>query len=754
MISADEALDRMMEQIKDQELKKSLKDIRDFAEDFWTADNVVSDFTDHGIKHSNRLIVYSYQILQSEENNKKLNEIETYLLLASIYLHDIGMQCYPEEKEIRDGVMECAKEIADKKIGPFNIIDLESKSAMQLNDDQKKFIREYHNLLTSAMILYSSNNTYPDLDSVCQTIPSDFRADLADICLYHSKYPIMECEESLSPPYGKKRLIATILRLADELDIGNNRVKDSDLKRLKKDPDNLFYFIKHSYTTVYIVNDEIRLLLTLDPEDADKYGHMLQTSIINYFCCKNKKLIKILNTNHYKIKIGDEDIRKKGDLQIKREIGRKKLSKDTIDRFKLLERKNKQRANFIYRFNIADFYRDVKDVLNNNSPYNILVIGDVMLDSFMYVTNAPYYQVATHEKLPKPGLFVLLTKENHLYQNLGLTSSERCSLGGTADLAAALLTIPNVHVDTIGVIGNDHEGNEIKELFQNLQNKTKKNDKTFSNFDPIVIDKYPTVVKQYYHCVTPGQGPSDITNYRFDREDPKFFDKKVNIKEINEYNTKLKTMLDTNKTNYNCIIINDHEKGMINKHIIDLVSQKYQGVPIFIDPKYNFNHFKELHIKTIIPNIKEASMGIQRIADISTEDIEERVSNSDLLDEDYNHLNNCLPNCDSFVIKSDQNGAMIYSKNENGYYRDHIYPYPIAIDESKVKSTIGCGDTFDAYFIISQLKNHSLQNSVKIANIAAGIKRKKELGEVVSPKEIDEELNIFKKKCPHECKND
>jgi len=236
------------------------------------------------------------------------------------------------------------------------------------------------------------------------------------------------------------------------------------------------------------------------------------------------------------------------------------------------------------------------------------------------------------------------------------------------------------------------------------------------------------------------------TSYRFDREDINIIGRKKE-----KYEETLKLSLNEIKNKYDCIIIKDHEKGMINKDIIDWVAQKYPYTEIFVDPKYNFGLYENLNIKAIIPNIKEASMGISKIADLSDSDIEMRAGKSDLFDDDYTFLNKCLPNCNSFVIKADKNGAILYNYNENDkdYYRDQIFSYPI--DKQEEKSNIGCGDVFDAYFIVSQLKGYTLQDSVKLANIAAGIKRKKELGEIVSPSEICDELNHFREKCMHDC---
>jgi len=738
MLSDDEKLEKMMEKLSPQQ-KDNLNKIRHAVEEIWKGDHIISDFTSHGIDHSMRIIGYSYDILSCNKNDE-LTQDETYLLLASIYLHDIGMQCYPPEPIFSDIINE-AKCIAEERNICFNCIDFKSESAMKLTDDEQKFIREYHSLLTAALINYSFKKTDYILHEACKGIQNNLRMDLTHICLYHSKYSIMDCEEYLTilEKEGRKKLIATILRLADEMDIGYNRINEDDYKILRKDPKNLIHWIKHKYTTVSLSDNEIHLKIVLNLEDAEKYGHIFQALIINKFCCKNKNLIKILNSYGYNIKMGDKEERKNGEPKIITGSSYEKISTEVLSEFKALERENRYISNCRYKYNVAGFNNKIeKGILNNSEPYKILIIGDVMLDSTMYMIDAPYDQVLTHDNLNM--VFVLLPKDEYLYKNLKIDCSDRRSLGGAAGIMTTLLEIPNVYVDMIGIIGNDRQGDEIQELFKDLQNKHHENNEACSNFHPIVIDEYPTVTKYYYHCVKYNQGPPLITRYRFDREDIELI-----YDNIEKYKESFNLVLNEICTNYDCIIIKDHQKGMINEYVIDWISQKYPNTPIFIDPKYNFDYYKKLNIKAIIPNIKEASMGIKEIANISEEEVKKRATESRLYDEDYDLLKECLPNCDSFIIKSDINGAIIYSDDNNYHDRDYIYPLPV--EESKLKSNVGCGDTFDAYFIIGQLKEYSLQTSIKLANIAAGIKRKKELGEVVSPQEVFDELNIFNKKC-------
>mgnify|MGYP000867896906 CR=1 FL=1 len=492
--------------------------------------------------------------------------------------------------------------------------------------------------------------------------------------------------------------------------------------------ENKFNFYLHGHEHqewVSVINEHIRIASGALYDDKqktgynfvrlfpyEKYGEVFLRTFSNDKWVPKLAGSKTDNEGRWKINLS---------MNFNKKNGYKKPTPDLVPNLNISNSKLSEKIN--------------KDFVHNEQELNILVLGDVMLDRTMYVTDAPYNQVSSHDDLHM--VSVLIT-EDTMINNLKITSSDRCSLGGVAGTIATLLEIPKVHVDMVGIIGKDVEGKKIDELFNNLNNTT------HSEFHKVIIDEYPTITKYYYHHVnrqTTGKRVSAI--YRYDREDKKFI--KEHIEEYEDYFrlklNDIERIAKKNNRKYDCIFINDYEKGMLNNHSIkwiEKIQDKYPETPIFVDPKYNFELYSYVRIKAIIPNIKEATMGIREVAKLKQEDVEKRVNDSELNNEDYEILKGYLPNCDSFVIKSDKKGAVIYSKDEdNNYSKVSILPLPIKVNRD---NTIGCGDTFDAYFIIGQLKGYSLQNSVSLANIAAGIKRRKELGEVVLPKEVYNEI--------------
>lgn len=149
------------------------------------------DFTDHSPKgHSERIIdilnVLCEEMMRTE---KKLNEDEIFILLASAYVHDVGMQ-YGKDKRL-------------------SLMDVRGK----------------HEKLTTKMIKASiaRRPDYPDLG-----IPPEWGEEIIKVSEGHRNTDIQDGKydtivEGVNKPI-RLRLLAALLLLADDLDITHHRV--------------------------------------------------------------------------------------------------------------------------------------------------------------------------------------------------------------------------------------------------------------------------------------------------------------------------------------------------------------------------------------------------------------------------------------------------------------------------------------------------------------------------------------------------
>lgn len=292
---------RLLENITDSRLRSHLERIREAVEDIWSEDStrIVQFYTDHGIKHSERLAGIADDLLKAN-NGSALSSEEMYLLLAGIYLHDIGMQCdilkFPEIKERAETLgAEFGSRFADRSDGKYSI-------------EMQKAIRKSHQFITAAWIDYANRMGATTLGSVAKEIPSRLVDDLIDVCKHHSKLPIANCSQTFKlNPMGRKRLVASLLRFSDELDIDAHRVTLATVKNFSFDPRNGVYWWLHNRTDVIFTSRNlVRLTVRLHPSDLKKYGSIINEIYLNEFQTKNRPILTVLAQNGIPIVISDD----------------------------------------------------------------------------------------------------------------------------------------------------------------------------------------------------------------------------------------------------------------------------------------------------------------------------------------------------------------------------------------------------------------------------------------------------------------
>jgi len=207
--------------------------------------------------------------------------------------------------------------------------------------------------------------------------------------------------------------------------------------------------------------------------------------------------------------------------------------------------------------NVDSFYQ----YIDKFNEVRIFVIGDVMLDIFMY---GKVNRISPEAPVP----VVNITHEKKVP-------------GGAANVA---LNLRELGVDTtlIGLVGGDEEGRFLENYLHN--NK-------INIF--LLNDGRPTTVKT--RIIAGGQQV-----VRVDRE--------VSHKLSDKKEAKIIDFLEKNVDIFDGIIISDYAKGMITKKLIKKIVElckKYNKI-VTVDPKIeNFFYYKE--VTTLTPNNKEAS---------------------------------------------------------------------------------------------------------------------------------------------------
>ncbi len=129
-----------------------------------------------------------------------------------------------------------------------------------------------------------------------KSVPYDLVDDLMDVCKFHSKLSINDCPDYFSGyPNSRKKMVASLLRFADELDINSTRVKIETVKIFSITPENRVYWWLHNYTKIdFIDSNNVRLKVDLHPEDFNSYGSFVREDYITTFKSKNQPVLDVL----------------------------------------------------------------------------------------------------------------------------------------------------------------------------------------------------------------------------------------------------------------------------------------------------------------------------------------------------------------------------------------------------------------------------------------------------------------------------
>ncbi len=289
---------RLLEMVTDDRLQSSLDKLREAAEDIWASDapRIVQDYTDHGMAHSGRLAGFAAKLVDANDG-RPLSAQEMYLLLAGIYLHDVGMQCdvvrFPEIKARAE------------KLGAKFDVEIKAQTSSSYTLDEQKAIRKNHQYLTAVWIDHANRTGETALGPAGQTIPEDLVDDLMDVCMHHAKLPITDCPPTFKfDSTGRKQLVAALLRFSDELDVDGHRVSIETVKNFALDPRNSVYWWLHNRTkVVFSARNVITLTIRLHPDDVKQHGLFVHAAFIIEFQTKNQLVLAILRQNGIPIAI-------------------------------------------------------------------------------------------------------------------------------------------------------------------------------------------------------------------------------------------------------------------------------------------------------------------------------------------------------------------------------------------------------------------------------------------------------------------
>jgi len=308
-------------------------------------------------------------------------------------------------------------------------------------------------------------------------------------------------------------------------------------------------------------------------------------------------------------------------------------------------------------------YKDFnyEEIFNKFKNKNILIIGDVMVDTYM---------IGKVERISPEAPVPICDIEKKEYK-----------LGGASNVAMSIKEL-GANPLICSVVGDDDAG----KIFMNL---------LYTNDmyqDGIVITKSRKTTNKMRIV------GNNYQMLRIDEESKEFLD-------ITSYLELIKRIEIVIKKNViDGIIIEDYDKGIVNRVLIDRLLELTNGkIPIYVDPKYkNFNLYHD--IKLFKPNLNEFKNGLK--LDWGTDDIFEVIRK------------NCKKlhyekNIEKIMVTMADRGMFISIKDGDSI---HIRTIP-----RNIVDVSGAGDAVIALTTLMDVTGCDFEHTAFISNIAGGV---------------------------------
>ena len=299
----------------------------------------------------------------------------------------------------------------------------------------------------------------------------------------------------------------------------------------------------------------------------------------------------------------------------------------------------------------------VTEILNALRDRNVVVLGDVMLDEFVWgdVTRIS-------PEAPVPVVDV---------------RRESVHLGGAANVLANLLAL-GARGTVVGVVGDDEAGKRLRDSLRVLGAAADNN---------LLVDELrPSTIK------TRIIAHSQLV-VRADRESRQPVDTKLENRIVD--------CLKETLAGAHAFVVSDYDKGVVTPRILrEILPFAYERVPVLIDPKLrNFNHYRPATLVT--PNHHEAL----------------RMSDSeDLSDDGSHHAAKVIREklgCDAVLITRGDRGMMLLEADGQPVY--------VETAAREVYDVTGAGDTVIAALGAALATGATMIEAATLANHAAGI---------------------------------
>ncbi len=298
---------------------------------------------------------------------------------------------------------------------------------------------------------------------------------------------------------------------------------------------------------------------------------------------------------------------------------------------------------------------DQREILQQFSGKKLLVLGDVMLDHYIWGETS---RISPEAPVPVVGV-----------------QRESSRLGGAANVAANIKALGGEPI-LVSVLGDDEGGRQLREAFVK---------RTISDSFLVVDPTRPTIKKT--RVIARSQQV-----VRIDRE----VTSELSSPTVKAMSDQIEAFID----GIDAVLISDYGKGVICQDLLDrwLPRFKEMGLPVCVDPKEtHFHSYKQVTVLT--PNAKEASFAAgQPIVDTAS------------LETAGHRLLQSL-RAEALLITRGEDGMALLREGEPTFY--------IPSFGREVYDVTGAGDTVVSTLTMALATGASLEDATLLANHAA-----------------------------------
>lgn len=306
----------------------------------------------------------------------------------------------------------------------------------------------------------------------------------------------------------------------------------------------------------------------------------------------------------------------------------------------------------------------LKDIEKSIAEKRILIIGDVMIDAYLF---GSVDRISPEAPVP----IVNLSKRNN-------------RLGGAANVALNVQSLGATPI-LCSVVGADDNGAEFIQIMKSQGLST---EAMISSFERITTVKYRII-------------GNNVQLLRMDDE----VNTLLSADEHQRLLTQIAHLLD--HTTIDAIIFEDYDKGVITPALIEAVIEKarLKSIPVTVDPKKNnFNNYKQCTI--FKPNLKELKEGTKAVIDYSDIDQVRKLAENYISDHDM----------EMALITLSEKGVLVV------WYALGDYHYTlIPAHHRNIVDVSGAGDTVISVATLFYSLGYSPEKMAAIANLAGGL---------------------------------